>query len=290
MAAAQTHQHGPPEAKGIDLAKLPPPQRDRRHRRGPHSDHDEIARSPTVVRPGTRAAALLLGLRSRTRFRGSRPARSGLRHVPLGAVSSRRFQRRSRSGQGGAGPRQGTCGHRHLTASSATFAPPPNSRTRRERKPPRSSSRKWKRSQIAILTICRPNCFSRRELDQRLRQQGRSAPRCALRPGATAQSAARLSRQRCGQSLLDSCGGRQRSSRLGTRERRETWQAGARLRVTWSTCPATSSIEWEITSGRGEIFLEAARVDHDYMDKQHVSLRDDWNYAHNLSYSDRRLR
>ncbi len=33
-----------------------------------------------------------------------------------------------------------------------------------------------------------------------------------------------------------------------------------------------------------EIFLEAARVDRDYMDKQHVSIRDDWNYAHNLSY------
>jgi len=33
-----------------------------------------------------------------------------------------------------------------------------------------------------------------------------------------------------------------------------------------------------------QIFLEAARVDKDYMDKQHVSLRDDWNYSHNLSY------
>ena len=33
-----------------------------------------------------------------------------------------------------------------------------------------------------------------------------------------------------------------------------------------------------------QIFLEAARVDQDYMDKQDVSLRDDWNYAHNLSY------
>jgi tetratricopeptide (TPR) repeat protein len=33
-----------------------------------------------------------------------------------------------------------------------------------------------------------------------------------------------------------------------------------------------------------QIFLEAARVDRDYMDKQHVSIRDDWNYAHNLSY------
>jgi tetratricopeptide (TPR) repeat protein len=32
------------------------------------------------------------------------------------------------------------------------------------------------------------------------------------------------------------------------------------------------------------IFLEAARVDQDYMDKQHVGIRDDWNYAHNLSY------
>ena len=27
IAAAQTHQHGPPETKGIDLAKLPPPQK-----------------------------------------------------------------------------------------------------------------------------------------------------------------------------------------------------------------------------------------------------------------------
>jgi tetratricopeptide (TPR) repeat protein len=33
-----------------------------------------------------------------------------------------------------------------------------------------------------------------------------------------------------------------------------------------------------------EVFLEAARVDRDYMDRQHVSLRDDWNYSHNLSY------
>ena len=27
IAAAQTHQHAPPETKGIDLAKLPPPQK-----------------------------------------------------------------------------------------------------------------------------------------------------------------------------------------------------------------------------------------------------------------------
>jgi tetratricopeptide (TPR) repeat protein len=33
-----------------------------------------------------------------------------------------------------------------------------------------------------------------------------------------------------------------------------------------------------------QIFLEAARVDRDYMDTQHVSIRDNWNYAHNLSY------
>ena len=33
-----------------------------------------------------------------------------------------------------------------------------------------------------------------------------------------------------------------------------------------------------------EIFLEAARVDHDYMDRQQVGIRNDWNYAHNLSY------
>jgi tetratricopeptide (TPR) repeat protein len=33
-----------------------------------------------------------------------------------------------------------------------------------------------------------------------------------------------------------------------------------------------------------EIFLEAARVDRDYMDRQHVGIRDNWNYAHNLSY------
>jgi tetratricopeptide (TPR) repeat protein len=33
-----------------------------------------------------------------------------------------------------------------------------------------------------------------------------------------------------------------------------------------------------------QIFLEAARVDRDYMDRQHVGIRDDWNYAHNLSY------
>ena len=33
-----------------------------------------------------------------------------------------------------------------------------------------------------------------------------------------------------------------------------------------------------------QIFLEAARVDRDYMDQQHVSIRNDWNYSHNLSY------
>jgi tetratricopeptide (TPR) repeat protein len=33
-----------------------------------------------------------------------------------------------------------------------------------------------------------------------------------------------------------------------------------------------------------EVFLEAARVDRAYMDQQHVSLRDYWNYTHNLSY------
>jgi tetratricopeptide (TPR) repeat protein len=33
-----------------------------------------------------------------------------------------------------------------------------------------------------------------------------------------------------------------------------------------------------------QVFLEARRVDQDYMAKQHVSIRDDWNYAHNLSY------
>ena len=32
------------------------------------------------------------------------------------------------------------------------------------------------------------------------------------------------------------------------------------------------------------IFLEAERVDRDYMAKQHVSVSDDWNYSHNLSY------
>ena len=33
-----------------------------------------------------------------------------------------------------------------------------------------------------------------------------------------------------------------------------------------------------------QIFLDAMRVDRDYMAAQHVSVRDDWNYAHNLSY------
>ncbi len=31
-------------------------------------------------------------------------------------------------------------------------------------------------------------------------------------------------------------------------------------------------------------FLAAMRVDEDYMAKQHVSVNDDWNYAHNISY------
>ena len=33
-----------------------------------------------------------------------------------------------------------------------------------------------------------------------------------------------------------------------------------------------------------EIFLAAMRVDADYMARQHVLVRDDWNYAHNISY------
>ena len=33
-----------------------------------------------------------------------------------------------------------------------------------------------------------------------------------------------------------------------------------------------------------QIFLAAMRVDAGYMDRQHVSVRDDWNYAHNISY------
>jgi len=33
-----------------------------------------------------------------------------------------------------------------------------------------------------------------------------------------------------------------------------------------------------------QIFLAAMRVDQDYMAKQHVAVRDDWNYAHNISY------
>lgn len=32
------------------------------------------------------------------------------------------------------------------------------------------------------------------------------------------------------------------------------------------------------------IFLAAARVDRDYMDRQHVDIHNDWNYAHDLSY------
>ena len=31
-------------------------------------------------------------------------------------------------------------------------------------------------------------------------------------------------------------------------------------------------------------FLKALRVDREYMDRQHVSERDDWNYSHNLAY------
>jgi tetratricopeptide (TPR) repeat protein len=33
-----------------------------------------------------------------------------------------------------------------------------------------------------------------------------------------------------------------------------------------------------------QIFLHALRVDQDYMAKQHVAPRDDWNYAHNIAY------
>ena len=33
-----------------------------------------------------------------------------------------------------------------------------------------------------------------------------------------------------------------------------------------------------------QIFLAAKRVDEDYMANQHVAVRNDWNYAHNLSY------
>jgi tetratricopeptide (TPR) repeat protein len=33
-----------------------------------------------------------------------------------------------------------------------------------------------------------------------------------------------------------------------------------------------------------QIFLDALKVDQDYMANQHVTVRDDWNYAHNISY------
>lgn len=33
-----------------------------------------------------------------------------------------------------------------------------------------------------------------------------------------------------------------------------------------------------------QIFLDSMRVDRQYMDKQHVAEKDDWNYAHNISY------
>ncbi len=33
-----------------------------------------------------------------------------------------------------------------------------------------------------------------------------------------------------------------------------------------------------------QTFLQALRVDQDYMAKQHVAVRDDWNYAHNIAY------
>ena len=33
-----------------------------------------------------------------------------------------------------------------------------------------------------------------------------------------------------------------------------------------------------------QVFLQAERVDRDYMTRQRVDLRNDWNYAHNLSY------
>ncbi len=33
-----------------------------------------------------------------------------------------------------------------------------------------------------------------------------------------------------------------------------------------------------------EVFLQAQHVDRDYLDAQHVSVPDDWNYPHNLSY------
>jgi tetratricopeptide (TPR) repeat protein len=33
-----------------------------------------------------------------------------------------------------------------------------------------------------------------------------------------------------------------------------------------------------------QIFLDALKVDQQYMDQQHVAIRDDWNYQHNLAY------
>ncbi|SRR5579871_45564 len=33
-----------------------------------------------------------------------------------------------------------------------------------------------------------------------------------------------------------------------------------------------------------EIFLDAVRVDREYMERQHVALSDDWNYQHNIAY------
>src|SRR5579859_3601743 len=33
-----------------------------------------------------------------------------------------------------------------------------------------------------------------------------------------------------------------------------------------------------------QVFLDSMRVDREYMDRQHVAEKDDWNYAHNISY------
>ena len=33
-----------------------------------------------------------------------------------------------------------------------------------------------------------------------------------------------------------------------------------------------------------QIFLNSIRVDREYMEKQHVAVRDDWNYSHNIAY------
>ena len=157
FAAAQTHQHGPPENKGIDLAKLPAPQRIE----GIGQAHIPITtKSPQAQEWFDQGLALQHCF---WHYEAERSFEESVRLDPDCAMchwglSQAATERRSRSRYSGAGAGEGARPRRPI-ANSAMFAPTSSSKTRKARRLPRHSSKKWRRWKIVILTICRPSCF-----------------------------------------------------------------------------------------------------------------------------------